>query len=141
MSTSPRVKAARQAKEKVRSDIAIIGRTDALQKHGYEGSIRRLQAARDAGADVGQLEGVTSKEMAQQAVRDMAPMPLLLNMVEQGATPVITTGEAKQMGFRLMISSFCVFGAGFRGDEGDTAEVKDGGGHWYSSGCWAEDNI
>ncbi|KAK4502472.1 hypothetical protein PRZ48_005897 [Zasmidium cellare] len=108
-----RVKAAKNAKEKARSDIVIIGRTDALQKHGYEESVRRLRAAREAGADVGQLEGVTSKKMARQAVKDLAPMPLLLNMVEHGATPIITTKEAQEMGFRIMIFSFACLGPAF----------------------------
>ena len=44
--------------------------------------------------------------MARQAVKDLAPWPLLLNMVENGSTPVITTEEAREMGFRIMIFSF-----------------------------------
>jgi methylisocitrate lyase len=108
-----RVRAAKQTKDKIGSDIVIIGRTDALQKHGYDEAIRRIRAAQEAGADVGQLEGITSKEMARQAVQDLAPLPLLLNMVEHGATPVITTKEAEAMGFRIMIFSFACLGPAF----------------------------
>ena len=122
-----RVKAAKAAKEKARSDIVIIGRTDALQKHGYEESVKRLRAARDAGADVGQLEGVTSKEMARQAVKDLAPMPLLLNMVEHGATPVITTKEAQEMGYRLMIFSFACLGPAFLAMRETLTKLKNDG--------------
>lgn len=108
-----RVRAARLARDKIGSDIIIIGRTDALQKHGYEEAVKRLRAAQEAGADVGQLEGVTSVEMASQAVRDLAPLPLLLNMVEHGATPVITTKQAESMGYRIMIFSFACLGPAF----------------------------
>ncbi|KAM0717759.1 hypothetical protein Q7P37_006091 [Cladosporium fusiforme] len=108
-----RVRAAKQAKDKIGSAIVIIGRTDSLQKHGYEEAIKRLRAAQEAGADVGQLEGITSKEMARQAVQDLAPLPLLLNMVEHGATPIITTKEAEAMGFRIMIFSFACLGPAF----------------------------
>ena len=108
-----RVRAAKVAKEKIGSDIVIIGRTDALQKHGYEEAVKRLRAAKEAGAEVGQLEGVTSKEMARQAVQDLKPFPLLLNMVEHGATPIITTKEAEEMGFRIMIFSFACLGPAF----------------------------
>lgn len=108
-----RVRAAKQAKEKIGSDIVIIGRTDSLQKHGYDEAVKRLRAAQEAGADVGQLEGVTSKQMARQAVQDLAPLPLLLNMVEHGATPIITTKEAQSMGFRIMIFSFACLGPAF----------------------------
>jgi methylisocitrate lyase len=51
--------------------------------------------------------------MARQAVQDLAPLPLLLNMVEHGATPVITTKEAEAMGFRIMIFSFACLGPAF----------------------------
>ncbi|KAJ5224172.1 uncharacterized protein N7469_007675 [Penicillium citrinum] len=101
-----RIRAAKLTKDRLHSDIVLIARTDALQQHGYEECIRRLKAARDIGADVGLLEGFTSKEQARQAVQDLAPWPLLLNMVEHGATPLITTKEAEEMGFRIMIFSF-----------------------------------
>ncbi|TVY36798.1 2,3-dimethylmalate lyase [Lachnellula subtilissima] len=101
-----RVRAAKSAKDAMHSDIVLIARTDALQMLGYDECVKRLKVARSLGADVGLLEGYTSKEMAAQAVKDLAPWPLLLNMVENGATPIITTKEAKEMGFRIMIFSF-----------------------------------
>ncbi len=101
-----RIRAAKYAKDKLASDIVLIARTDALQTLGYDECISRLKAAREIGADVGLLEGFTSKEMARQAVRDLQGWPLLLNMVENGASPIITTAEAQEMGFRIMIFSF-----------------------------------
>lgn len=101
-----RIRAAKGAITRLNSDIVLIARTDALQQHGYDECIKRLKAARDLGADVGLCEGYTSKEMAKQAVKDLAPWPLLLNMVENGSTPIITSKEAEEMGFRIMIYSF-----------------------------------
>jgi methylisocitrate lyase len=101
-----RIRAAYAARLRNRSDIVIIARTDALQSYGYDECIARLRAARDAGADVGFLEGITSKEQARQAVNDLAPFPLLLNMVEHGATPTISAQEARDMGFKIMIVPF-----------------------------------
>jgi 2-methylisocitrate lyase-like PEP mutase family enzyme len=101
-----RIRAAVQARHRIGSDIVVIARTDALQKSGYEESLARLRAARDAGADVGFLEGVTSKEMARQIIKDLAPWPMLLNMVEHGATPTISAAEAHEMGFKIMIVPF-----------------------------------
>lgn len=89
-----RIRAAVAARKAIDSDIVIIARTDALQSLGYTESIRRLQLAREAGADVGFLEGITSKEQARQTVADLAPWPVLLNMVEHGATPSISVNEA-----------------------------------------------
>ncbi|CAI7618664.1 Pyruvate/Phosphoenolpyruvate kinase [Penicillium manginii] len=105
-----RIRAAVQARQRLGSDIVVIARTDALQSHGYDESLARLRAARDAGADVGFLEGMTSREMARQAVQDLAPWPLLLNMVEHGSTPNITAAEAREIGFRIIIFPFATIG-------------------------------
>ena len=40
-----RIRAAREAIIRHGSDIVLIGRTDALQKHGYDEAIKRLRAA------------------------------------------------------------------------------------------------
>ena len=122
-----RLRAAKQSKDERRSDIVLIARTDALQLRGYDECIERLRTARDLGADVGLLEGVTSKEQAQRAVCDMAPWPLLLNMVENGATPVITTDEAHRMGFRIMIFSFAALAPTYVVIKGALEHLKAGG--------------
>lgn len=101
-----RIRAATAARKAIDSDIVIIARTDALQSLGYNESIRRLKLAREAGADVGFLEGITSKEQARQTVKDLAPWPVLLNMVEHGATPSISVSEADEMGFRIILFPF-----------------------------------
>ncbi|KAI1402830.1 oxaloacetate Acetylhydrolase [Hypoxylon fuscum] len=101
-----RIRAAHAARVRLQSDFVLIARTDALQSLGYDECIARLRAAREEGADVGLLEGFSSKEQAAQAVKDLAPWPLLLNSVENGKSPVITVDEAHTMGFRIMIFSF-----------------------------------
>lgn len=101
-----RIRATKAAREMSISEIVIIARIDALQKYDYHEAVARLEAAREAGADVGFLEGIMSKEEARQAVHDLHPFPLLLNMVENGATPTISVDEARDMGFRIMIFPF-----------------------------------
>ena len=101
-----RIRAAKAAKDNARSDIVLIARTDANQQLGYDESVTRLRAARDLGADCGLLEGFKNKDEARQAVKDLAPWPLLLNIVENGHSPLITVDEAREMGFRIMIFSF-----------------------------------
>lgn len=122
-----RIRAAKAAKEAMHSDIVLIARTDALQQLGYDECIERLKVARKLGADVGLLEGFTSKAMAAQAVHDMAGWPLLLNMVENGATPIITTSEAKEMGFRIMIFSFASIAPAYMAIKATLERLKDQG--------------
>ncbi|GAD92488.1 carboxyphosphonoenolpyruvate phosphonomutase, putative [Paecilomyces variotii No. 5] len=122
-----RIRAAVQARQRIGSDIVVIARTDALQKHGYEESLRRLKAARDAGADVGFLEGVTSKEMARQVIRDLAPWPMLLNMVEHGATPSISAPEAREMGFKIIIFPFAALAPAYTAIKAGMERLKETG--------------
>jgi 2-methylisocitrate lyase-like PEP mutase family enzyme len=56
-----RIRAAHAARVRMQSDFVLIARTDALQQHGYEECIERMKMARDEGADVGLVEGFTSK--------------------------------------------------------------------------------
>lgn len=105
-----RIRAAVQARKRIGSDIVVIARTDALQKFGYEESVARLRAAREAGADAGFLEGMTSREMMRDVAKDLEGWPLLLNMVEHGATPSVSADEARKIGFRIVIFPFAALG-------------------------------
>lgn len=122
-----RIKAARTAIDQLKSDIVLIGRTDSLQKYGYEEAVKRLRAAREAGADIGLLEGVTSREMAAQAAKEFAPWPLLLNMVEHGATPIMPASEVESMGYRIMIFSFASLSPAYKGIRATLEKLKEEG--------------
>lgn len=122
-----RIRAAVAAKRRLRSDFVLIARTDALQSMGYDDCMARLRAARDEGADVGLLEGFRSKEQAAQAVRELAPWPLLLNSVENGHSPLITVDEARQMGFRIMIFSFATLAPAYAAIRDTLLRLRDEG--------------
>ncbi|KAF2231538.1 oxaloacetate acetylhydrose [Viridothelium virens] len=122
-----RIRAALQAKANLGSDIVLIARTDALQQLGYDECIARLKTARDLGCDVGLLEGFTSKEQARRCVKDLQGWPLLLNSVENGASPLITVSEARDMGFRLMIFSFASIAPAYQAIRATFQKLKDEG--------------
>lgn len=122
-----RIRAAKQAIIHWKSDIVLIARTDALQSLGYEECLTRMKSARDLGADVGIIEGFATKEQAAHAVRELAPWPLLLNAVENGVSPVITTAEAHEMGFRLMIFSFACLAPAYVGIKKTLERIRDEG--------------
>lgn len=46
-------------------------------------------------------------------MKDLAPWPLLLNIVENGHSPLISVDEAREMGFRIMIFSFAALAPAF----------------------------
>jgi len=98
-----RIKAAVMARSAARGDIVLIARTDALQSLGYAGALERIRAAVAEGADVAFLEGVETREQAEQFVRDVAPTPCLFNNVPGGVSPDFSTKEAKEIGYRIAI--------------------------------------
>lgn len=97
-----RIKAAAMAREK-HGDIVIIARTDALQGYGYDEAINRLRAAIAVGADACFLEGVTSREDAARACKDLAPTPCLFNNVPGGVSPDFGVHECREIGYKLAI--------------------------------------
>ncbi|KAF2792348.1 carboxyvinyl-carboxyphosphonate phosphorylmutase [Melanomma pulvis-pyrius CBS 109.77] len=98
-----RIKAAVMARSAARGDIVLIARTDALQSLGYSGALERLRAAVAEGADVAFLEGVKTREQAEQFIKDMAPTPCLFNNVPGGVSPDFSVDEAQTIGYRIAI--------------------------------------
>lgn len=122
-----RLSAAAAARRKLGSDIILIARTDALQINGFDDAVKRLKAAVQAGADVAFLEGVTTKEEAREVCRLLSPTPVLLNMVENGATPTWTPAEAKELGFRIMIWPFAAIAPAYEAIRNTYRKVKETG--------------
>ena len=122
-----RLRAAKATKDRHHSDIVLIARTDALQMCGYEECVERLKVARALGADVGLLEGFSSKEMAARCAKELAPWPMLMNSVENGASPLITVDEARDMGFRIMIFSFASLTSAYLGIKAMLETLKNTG--------------
>ncbi|KAF2822192.1 carboxyvinyl-carboxyphosphonate phosphorylmutase [Ophiobolus disseminans] len=98
-----RIRAAVLARRRSGGDIVIIARTDALQGYGFEEAITRLKAAISEGADVAFLEGVTSREDAERACKQLAPTPCLFNNVPGGVSPDFSVQECKDIGYKIAI--------------------------------------
>jgi len=122
-----RIAAATNARDSLGSSILIIARTDALQGLGYDEALKRLRSAVAAGADIGFLEGITSRDECRRICKDMAPTPMLLNMVEHGATPSITPEEAQEMGFRVIIFPFAAIAPAYYAIRAAFTRVKETG--------------
>lgn len=83
-------------------DMLIIARTDARTTLGLDEALRRAEAYARAGADVLFIE---SPESEQELARIGATfdLPLLVNIVESGRTPVLPPKVLEEMGFALAI--------------------------------------
>jgi 2-methylisocitrate lyase-like PEP mutase family enzyme len=96
-----RIKAAASARSNKPSSPLIIARTDSIQTHGLDEAIERIKIAREAGADIGFVEAPLSKDDAIRVVHELKPLPMVLNLPTNGATPNFTNEEALEMGFRI----------------------------------------
>ncbi|KAL3449210.1 Pyruvate/Phosphoenolpyruvate kinase-like domain-containing protein [Aspergillus insuetus] len=122
-----RIRAAVAARKQLGSDLVVIARTDALQTDGFDEAITRLKAAVQAGADAAFLEGVTNEDEARNVCRLLSPTPVLLNLVENGATPSWTPEEATKLGFRIIIFPFAALAPAYEAIRETYARIKKSG--------------
>ncbi|SFT10834.1 2-Methylisocitrate lyase, PEP mutase family [Sulfitobacter marinus] len=87
-----------------RHDTLIIARTDAIAVEGFDAAIDRAGSYIDAGADVLFIEAPRdSSELSKIADAFRGRVPLLVNMVEGGATPISSATALQDMGFDIVI--------------------------------------
>ncbi|MBW4963350.1 oxaloacetate decarboxylase [Sulfitobacter sp. CW3] len=87
-----------------RHDTLIIARTDAIAVEGFDAAIDRAGSYIDAGADVLFIEAPRdSSELSKIADTFKGRVPLLVNMVEGGATPISSATTLQEMGFDIVI--------------------------------------
>ena len=83
-------------------DFFIVARTDALAAVDLDEAIRRVEAAREAGADASFVEAPTSLDDLETIGR-RSPAPNVANMIEGGRTPVLPKQQLVDLGFQLIL--------------------------------------
>lgn len=77
--------------------LVVIARTDALAPNGWNDTLARARAYRDAGADMVFLDGLKTRADIERAGRELEGIPQLLNSM------LLTPAEARALGFKLYI--------------------------------------
>ncbi len=83
-------------------DFIIIGRTDACQAHGIEDAIARGKAYAEAGADVVFVEAQENVADLERVPKEIHGVPLVVNMIEGGRTPLMSKDELGKMGYQII---------------------------------------
>ena len=97
-----KIKAALDARNN--QDMHIIARTDARAVEGLSAAMDRAEAYCEAGADILFIEAPQSlDEMKQLTAQFSGRIPLLANMVEGGKTPIHSTDELAEIGYKIAI--------------------------------------
>jgi|TARA_X000001036_G_scaffold310257_1_gene288954 2-methylisocitrate lyase-like PEP mutase family enzyme len=85
-------------------DTIIVARTDAIAVEGYDSAMDRAFGYFEAGADVLFIEAMQNTEQITDAVEKFrGKIPLLVNMVEGGKTPMAPASELEKKGFSIVI--------------------------------------
>lgn len=94
-----KVRAAVAARTK--PDTFIMARTDARAVHGMDDALRRAEHYLEAGADGIFVEAPQSLEELERVARAF-DVPQLANMLEDGATPMLSPAELGELGFAMV---------------------------------------
>ena len=85
-----------------KENFLIIARTDARQSEGLDGSLRRLEAYAEAGADILFPEALTDEEEMRIACARF-DKPVMANMADGGLTPILPVNVLEEIGYSLAI--------------------------------------
>jgi 2,3-dimethylmalate lyase len=83
-------------------DFLIVARTDARSSLGLTEALHRAEQFQKAGADVLFIEAPESEAELEQIGRSF-DVPLLVNIVEGGKTPVLAAERLQALGFQIAI--------------------------------------
>jgi methylisocitrate lyase len=105
-------------------DLFIVARTDARQPLGLEAAIERCLQYKEAGADALFVEAPQSVEELER-VAEALPAPLVANMIERGATPQLTRGELRELGYALIVCPLAALFAAARAVQDVLTELRE----------------
>ena len=105
-------------------DLFVVARTDARQPLGLEAAIERCLAYKEAGADALFVEAPQSIEELER-VAEALPAPLVANMIERGATPHLTRGELRELGYALIVCPLAALFAAARAVQDVLIELRE----------------
>jgi 2-methylisocitrate lyase-like PEP mutase family enzyme len=84
-------------------DFLLIARSDARAKYGLDEAVRRVNAALEAGADVGFVEAPESMEEIR-AIPKLVKGPCMINIVRGGKTPLVPLQDLAELGYKIVIT-------------------------------------
>ncbi|MDE1727055.1 MAG: isocitrate lyase/PEP mutase family protein [Thaumarchaeota archaeon] len=84
------------------NDFIIVARTDARATEGIDAAIERGLLYKEIGADAIFIEAPKSIDEMRK-IGKAIKVPLVANMIEGGATPMLSSNELHRMGFNLIL--------------------------------------
>lgn len=119
-----RIRAALDARREG-GDILILARTDARGTHGLEEALWRAQAFADLGADIVFVEAPRDERELERVAR-CTSKPSLVNMLEEGATPILPPAQLESMGFKIVAYPLTLLNSALGAMQAALAALKEG---------------
>lgn len=127
--------AADEMEQKVRAAVraradgrtSIIARTDARAVLGFPASIERGKRYAEAGADVIFIEAPETLDELEQIPRLLDGIPVMINVVDGGRTPVLSVRELEQMGYAIALYANVALRAAIAAVRGVLTDLRAGG--------------
>lgn len=107
-------------------DLVLIARTDALAPEGLSAAIERAHLYVQAGADVIFIEAPTSVDQLRTIGREFS-VPLVVNMVEGGKTPMLSAEALTEMGFKVILYANAVLRMAMAASRRALREIRETG--------------
>ncbi|NYT12583.1 MAG: isocitrate lyase/PEP mutase family protein [Methanomassiliicoccales archaeon] len=82
-------------------DLVIIARTDSLSVNGIDDALERVNLYRAEGADMTFIEAVESVEHMRRVIEETEG-PHMANMIPGGRTPILSSAELAEFGYRII---------------------------------------
>lgn len=96
-----RLAAARLAR--IDPGFVIVARTDARQTHGLDEALDRASRYAAAGADAVFVEALESEDELARVRGAVPSVPLVVNLVHGGKTPILPAGVLEKLGFSMAL--------------------------------------
>ena len=109
-----KLRAAMDARDGADPDFVIMCRIDAIAVNGFEDALGRAKAAIDLGVDMIFVEALETREQMERVGSEIA-VPLMLNLIEGGRTPLVTYRDAEELGFKYVAPALTALSAAAKG--------------------------
>lgn len=122
-----KLRAAMDAKKDLDPDFVIIYRTDAIAVNGYQDALVRAKRAADLGVDMVFVEALETRDQIEKTAVELRGIPLMLNLIEGGKTPLIPIEEAEEMGYKWVVPALSTLYSAAKGMFDVMSEIKEKG--------------
>jgi 2-methylisocitrate lyase-like PEP mutase family enzyme len=119
-----RVQAAVDARD-AGADILIMARTDANATEGLDEAIFRARKFYEMGVDITFVEAPRSQD-EMRAYCEQVPGPKMVNMLEQGVTPLLRPDRLQELGYQIAAYPLTMILAGLSAMENALSRIKHG---------------